>query len=258
MSALRELRLDFGYTQEVLAEAIGVSKQTLITYEKNSGNIPAGKVAALAKIFEVDCDCIINDTPPREYHYDVASGAGTPTPSEPSEVRISIPQKNVEKFKEVLLYVLGRVGARPNVGQTVLYKLLYFIDFDFYEKFEEQLIGAKYIKNTFGPTPVDFAKITHEMERGGELSIVKDKYFTREQTKYLPHRDADLSGFSARELAHIDECLRKYAGMGAREISAYSHKDVPWIVAQPREPIDYEAVFYRTPETSVRKYDSEK
>jgi len=30
---------------------------------------------------------------------------------------------------------------------TVLYKILYFIDFDYYEKYEEQLMGALYIKN---------------------------------------------------------------------------------------------------------------
>lgn len=252
MSTLKNLRLRAGFTQDELAGKIGVSKQTLITYEKNPANIPAGKVAALARIFEVDCDCIINDIEPKTYSYDVQTNAGTATQN--PEIRISIPQDNIEKFKEVLLYILGRVGARPNVGQTVLYKLLYFIDFDYYEKFEEQLIGAKYIKNTFGPTPVDFAKITQEMERGNELSVVKDKYFTKEQTKYLPRRDADLSKFSARELAHIEDCLRKYAGMNAKEISDYSHKDVPWIVAENREPIDYESVFYRTPETSVRQY----
>lgn len=257
MSTLRNLRLESGYTQEAIAGEIGVSKQTLIAYEKSPTNIPAGKVAALARLFEVDCDCIINDTAPRKYAYAVEPmPAGTS--SEKQEVRISIPQENLEKFKEVLLYVLSRVGARPNVGQTVLYKLLYFIDFDYYEKFEEQLIGAKYIKNTFGPTPVDFAKITQEMERENELSVVKDKYFAKEQTKYLPHRDADLSQFSARELAHIEDCLRKYAGMNAKEISDYSHKDVPWIIAEDREPIDYESVFYRTPETSVRQYDNDE
>lgn len=254
MSTLKKLRTEFGYTQEALAAKLGVSKQTLIAYEKNSESIPAGKVAALARLFDTDCDSIINNTPPREYHYDVEPGAGTLSPAS-SEVRISIPRENVEKFKEALLYVLARVGARPNVGQTVLYKLLYFIDFDFYEKFEEQLIGAKYIRNTFGPTPVDFAKITREMEANGELFIVKDSYFDKEQTKYLPLRDADLSKFSARELAHIEDCIRKYAHMNAREISAYSHRDVPWIVAKDREPIDYEAVFYRTRETSVREYD---
>ena len=60
---------------------------------------------------------------------------------------------------------------------TVLYKLLYFIDFDYYEKFEEQLVGATYIKNHFGPTPVEFKKIVESMESKGELETVKSKYF---------------------------------------------------------------------------------
>ena len=75
------------------------------------------------------------------------------------QIRISDPQKNLEKFKEVFLYILNKVGSKPNIGETVIYKLLYFIDFNFYEKYEEQLIGAAYLKNRFGPTPVEFKKI---------------------------------------------------------------------------------------------------
>ena len=52
---------------------------------------------------------------------------------------------------------------------TVLYKLLYFIDFDYYEKFEEQLVGATYIKNHFGPTPVEFKKIVDTIKLKREL-----------------------------------------------------------------------------------------
>jgi len=48
-----------------------------------------------------------------------------------------IDDDEIEKFKEVLLYILGKVGSKPNIGQTVLYKLLYFIDFNYYEKYEE-------------------------------------------------------------------------------------------------------------------------
>ena len=47
-------------------------------------------------------------------------------------------------------------------------------------------MGLKYIKNNYGPTPVDFAKIIEEMEANDELEIVKSRYFNREQTKYLP------------------------------------------------------------------------
>jgi hypothetical protein len=73
-------------------------------------------------------------------------------------IRINIPQKNIGKFKEVLLYILNKIGSKPNIGETVIYKLLYFIDLNYYEKYEEQLIGATYIKNHHGPTLKEFKK----------------------------------------------------------------------------------------------------
>ena len=64
-------------------------------------------------------------------------------------MEIRVQEKNIKKFKEVLLYILEKVGAKPNVGESVINKLLYFIDFDYYERFEENLTGATYIKNHF-------------------------------------------------------------------------------------------------------------
>jgi uncharacterized phage-associated protein len=138
----------------------------------------------------------------------------------------------------------------------VLYKLLYFIDFDYYEKYEQQLIGATYIKNTFGPTPVSFAKIVKQMEKDGRLVEVKSKYFDHDQTKYIPVTEPDVSGLSGQELKHIDNELERLSHFTARQLSELSHKDSPWIVAKDREPINYEHVFYRAEETSVRDYES--
>lgn len=87
-------------------------------------------------------------------------------------IRINIPQKNIGKFKEVLLYILNKIGSKPNIGETVIYKLLYFIDFNYYEKYEEQLIGATYIKNHHGPTPKEFKKVINEMIKKGEIMKV--------------------------------------------------------------------------------------
>ena len=45
--------------------------------------------------------------------------------------------------------------------------------------------------------------------------------------------------------------------MSARQISEYSHKDVPWLATDEGGIIAYESVFYRTPEYSVRGDDDE-
>lgn len=171
-----------------------------------------------------------------------------------TDIRISVPANKENVFKQVLLYILAKVGAKPNVGETVIYKLLYFIDFDYYELYEEQLIGLRYIKNIYGPTPVDFHDFVAKMVENNEIEVVKTKRYDHEMTKYLPLSKPDLTEISAQELLHIDKTLEKYSDKSAKELSEYSHKDIPWIGAKDKEIIDYEAVFYRTPETSVREY----
>jgi hypothetical protein len=175
-----------------------------------------------------------------------------------NDLRISVPQKKLKKFKQVLLYVLGKVGAKPNLGETVLYKLLYFIDFNYYEKYEEQLIGATYIKNHHGPTPIEFHAIVNEMIENKEIEMVKSNYFQHLQKKYLPHCEPDLSVLNANEIKVIDDVLEKLAGMNVATISEYSHQDVPWMVTPERQKIDYESVFYRTPAYSVREYSNDE
>ena len=72
----------------------------------------------------------------------------------------------------------------------------------------------------------------------------------------MPLKDYDLTNLSAIEKQHIDEELNRLSNKNATELSDLSHKDVPWIITDYQKPIDYESVFYRTSETSVRKYDN--
>jgi uncharacterized phage-associated protein len=92
------------------------------------------------------------------------------------------------------------------------------------------------------------------MQKDGELEEIKTAHFSREQTKYIPVRRADISILSALEIKHIDSILEKYSDKSAAELSEYSHKDIPWAATKDRQIIPYESVFYRTPETSVRTY----
>lgn len=169
-------------------------------------------------------------------------------------MRINIPQGHVEKFKQVFLYMIERVGARTNVGMTVLYKLLYFIDFDYYEKYEEQLMGLTYFKNTHGPTPREFKKIVDEMIAQGEVEKVKSNHFQYEQIKFLPIKSPDLSLLNGRELEMIDDVLDRYGNKTASELSDLSHQDTPWRMAKDKEDLEYEYAFYRPDQFSVRDY----
>ncbi|AKM77983.1 TPA: DUF4065 domain-containing protein [Candidatus Wolfebacteria bacterium] len=251
---LQELRKKGEISQEYLAKYLDISRPTLERIEKGERDITISQAKKLARLFELSLEELISGKSKGKIEV-VFEGKDQNQPKEGVEIRISVPQKKLKKFKEALLYILEKVGSKPNVGMTVIYKLLYFIDFDYYEKFEEQIIGATYIKNHFGPTPVEFKKIVEMMEEHKELESIKSKYFDKEQKKYLPLRRADVSVFSGEEIKHIDDVLSRFADRSAKDLSDYSHKDVPWIAAEDGEKIDYESVFYRTRETSVREYE---
>ena len=251
---IKTIRERLGFSQENLAKKIGINRVAISQIENGERKISAEEIVKLSKVLNIPSDVLLDLDKDIKV---VLEKSIKQKPRKKDEIRISVPQKNLDKFKEVLLYVLSKVGSKPNIGESVLYKLLYFIDFNYYEKYEEQLIGATYIKNNYGPTPKEFMKIIEEMEAQKEIVRVKDKYFQYPQRKYLPLKTPDLSKLNEDERNMIDFVLLKLSDMNATQISEYSHNDVPWLTTDDGKIIDYESVFYRTPEYSMRSYSEE-
>jgi len=249
---IKEVRIKIGISQQKLAGMLGVSRPTITQIESGERKVSSDELIKLAEIFDITIDHLIGLK--GEPEVILEEQKKKPERSKEPDMRINVPQKNLDKFREILLYILNKVASKPNIGETVIYKLLYFIDFDFYEKYEEQLIGATYIKNRYGPTPVEFKKIVEKMIGDEQIITVKDSYFEYPQTKYLPLRKADLSGLKANEVELVDSVLNKLSDMNASQISYYSHNDVPWLTTENGKVMEYEAVFYRTPMYSVREY----
>jgi len=250
---IKELRDQLGINQQRLADLLSVARPTISQIENRERKVSADELIKLSEIFNLSVESLLD----LKREPEVILEKSTKRKGHKPQIRISVPQRNLEKFKEVFLYILNKVGSKPNIGETVIYKLLYFIDFNFYEKHQEQLIGATYIKNRYGPTPVEFKKITDKMVKEGEIEKVESKYFEYPQTKYLPLRKADLSQLKANEIEAIDDVLNTLSDMSTAQISGYSHNDVPWLATEDGEVIEYESVFYRTPPYSVREYDED-
>lgn len=147
--------------------------------------------------------------------------------------RYDIPKKDRAKFQQVFLYIVKKLADRNEVGETSMHKLLFFVDFDYYELYERQLIGLEYTKTTDGITSPMFSE------------------------RYI-----DSSLLDAEEERHIDNVIARLDERTQRDLSDSKleevlRKDVPWVAAVEGEPIEYEAVFYRNDNTSVRKYDDD-
>jgi len=252
---IKILREENNFSQNYMARELGMSRPTYTQIEQGKRELTISEAKKLAAIFSISFRDFLAGKK-SEYKV-VIEEQGNKISKKDSDLEIRVTKKNLEKFKQVLLYILGKVGSKPNIGETVLHKLLYFIDFDYYEKFEESLMGATYIKNHHGPTSIELKKIIDHMQKKGELEMVKSRYFKYDQKKYLPIKKPNLSIFSAREIEHIDGVLARLSDKNAKEIEDYSHNDIPWKVAENGKSLSYESVFYRDEQYSVRNYEDE-
>ncbi len=129
---------------------------------------------------------------------------------------------------------------------------------DYYEKTGQSITGMTYLKNHFGPTPApSFAEIVKKMSTSGDLEVVKTKYFSYDQKKYLPLKKPNLETLSAKELDHINWEIDRLSDKTAKELSEFSHYDAPWAAADPGKPIDYQFVFYRGAAHAVTEPEDE-
>lgn len=244
-----KVRTELELTQEDLGRLVGLSRVAIGQIEAGRRKVTAHELQRFSSALEIPADYLVDPTRRPQVVFEQRAAPM----KRDAGLRISVPQKNVQKFKETLLYLLTRVGGKPNVGETVLYKLLYFIDFDYYERYEEQLVGATYVKREFGPLPVEFQDVARTMVAENDLRAYGSEYCGMRQKRYMALREPDLSVLNGREIQTIDEVICRLSDMNASKIAEYSHRDIPWLAAGKGEVLDYESVFYRTPEYSVRR-----
>jgi uncharacterized phage-associated protein len=161
---------------------------------------------------------------------------------------------DLEKYKAVIHYIIDKCSLKDNVERTVLQKLLYFSDFDHYEIFERPITGEKYVKKPRGPVPTHFNDTSMKLEREGKISICKEKSENDLKFRYSSLTPPVTDSLSQNELDLIDGVVDKLSDFHSSEISEYSHGDFPWRLAGDNAELNYEAVFYREPQYSVRIY----
>lgn len=251
---IMELRKKKGMSQEELAKNIKISRPSLVQIEQGNRGLEVVELHKIALVLGFSLDNLLSD----DFKVtDEMVIKETEKVKEKEEIRISVPNLKINKFKNVLLYILERCAGKPNVGETVLYKLLYFSDFNYYELYEEHLTGALYRKLPYGPAPQKMDAIIGQMIEKNELQRIKTDYHGYVQTRYLPLIKSDLTALRASEKEIIDRVIDQLSDWTATAISNYSHKDMPWMASKDGEDINYELAFYRDAPYSVRNYGEE-
>ena len=251
---ITELRKMKGLSQEDLAKSVKISRPSLAQIELGNRSVDILELQKLSLILEFSLDDFMS----KDFSASQEVEGKEEKKAKKEKERISVPTLQISKFKNVLLYILERCAGKPNVGETVLYKLLYFSDFNYYELYEEHLTGAKYRKLPYGPVPQKLDTIIGQMIEKGQLQRVKTEYHGFPQTRYLPLVKADLTELRASEKEIIDRVIEQMSDWSAAMLSNYSHGDKPWKASKDGEEINYELAFYRRPPYSIRVYEDDE
>ncbi|OGG60954.1 hypothetical protein A3C86_00040 [Candidatus Kaiserbacteria bacterium RIFCSPHIGHO2_02_FULL_49_16] len=150
------------------------------------------------------------------------------------------------KYQNAILYLCQKLGGELR-GKKKLAKLLYYVDFDLYEKEQRSLTGDIYKALPMGPFPSHLESIVADMKEKGLLRVSQssgtDGYFPTEV--YTCIEKPKLSVFDEEETRMLDRVIQKYGHLSGLQLQNLSHSEAPYVGTELSHEIPYELAYYR-------------
>ncbi len=153
---------------------------------------------------------------------------------------------HTEKYKQAILYLCAKLGKEVR-GKKKLAKLLYFVDFDFFEKNQKYFTGDKYRALPMGPFPISLNEITRTMAKEKTLKVdsIHEHNGYNATEVYTCLKTPKTSVFSEEEKEMLDRVIVKYGHLNGKQLEDLTHAEAPYIGTKPKKEIPYELAFYR-------------
>lgn len=148
------------------------------------------------------------------------------------------------KFEQAIL-LFATHANNGLLGKTKLFKLLYYADFDHFEKYGTPITGETYLRFEHGPFPEHGNEILDKLGEGEILRSQHERIGNYLKFTYHPLTELNVSVFAPEELKTLVEVMGKWMNHNATEMVAATHGEAPWIATDPMEPISYSLAYYR-------------
>lgn len=152
---------------------------------------------------------------------------------------------NKEKYKAAFLYLARKLGKIE--GKKKICKLFYFLDFDYYEAYNQPFTGDVYKAYPMGPVPTYLDVIIDELEREKSIRINKIRTFPNHENDTIvfePKKGTDYT-FTVEEKKMLDRIVRIYGNLTGKDLENLSHSQAPYNAVSTYEIIPYEFTYYR-------------
>lgn len=243
---VKNIRTELKLSQQQVADFLWINRVSLSQIENWEREIKIWELQKFSEFFDVDVNNLL-------------------------ETQINKTQKKLNtkdghyKLKQLIIYLSAKLSAKQNFGETLLNKLLYFIDFDYYERTGSLITDEEYVKLPYGPIPNNMKKILTSMQKDGLIKIINREYFGKTQKTIIPLVDADVSFLEQIDVKNrkpednyspclglphpkklIKWVLEKYWSRNAEALSDWSHNDTPYLSTKKiGDTISPWLVFYR-------------
>lgn len=140
-----------------------------------------------------------------------------------------------KKLENAILYFVTEC-QNQHLGRTKLMKLLYYLDFDHFERELKPVTGARYRNLEHGPVPVEAPMMIRALENSDMLDVEETSTFHR----FRAHQSPDLSVFTESELETMRNVAATWRDASTRDIEDASHAEAPWRLTAHRDDVPWE------------------
>lgn len=221
---LQGLRMAFGFSQEQMAELLGVSRPTYAEIEKGKGEITMSSLERLAEKTGLTVSSLLT----RE---DIRAEAEN--------------QTALNKYKKMLLFMLhSGADSDGKITKTKLAKLLYLADFGWFYKHLRPMSGLAYRRIKYGPVPDQYFRALEELIEDHQIQISDGTAQMISALEKVP----PTHGLTREEQALIKSIGKKWKGKNTADIVDFTHEQLPWKLCRENELIPYELIIQEDPE----------
>lgn len=234
---VKKLREERWFSQQQLSDMLWLSRASIAHIETWIRDIKPHELSELSKIFDIPEDIIT---------------------SWDNLETIEVQKDEKERFSELIIYILEICWAKANLWKTVLYKLLYFAEFDYFELTWKNLSWYPFYRLPMWPAPYNFDSLVEELEQDKKIVKIIAPYWNYYQERFIPTIESKKDCFTVEQKNIINDVIDRYSDFTAKEISDLSHEDMPWKLSWDLEHIDYDLVTRRDYPFSPKKREQYK
>lgn len=218
-SFIKALRTRRGISQSIVAEKLGLSRQSYMAVERGIREMTLQEAEKLCELYGISIEELSKVTAPQ-----------------------------YEKYKQMILaYLKSPVSTDGRVPKTKLAKLLYLADFAWYYEKLESMSGMQYLRRAYGPVPDPYFRALDELEGEGKITV------DRKGDAMLVSIGAGASRqkldlLQSEEVELMKKISTKWKDRRTQEIVDFTHEQLPYKLCAPDEAIPYELITQENPE----------